>query len=40
MAANISEAAHGSLLDDSFGDDLVSDWYIYETAEPAAPQDE
>ncbi|XP_015728235.1 receptor for retinol uptake STRA6 isoform X1 [Coturnix japonica] len=40
MAANGSGAAHGSLLDDSFGDDLVSDWYIYETAETSAPQDD
>ncbi|NXL90462.1 STRA6 protein, partial [Alectura lathami] len=40
MAANGSGAARGSLLDDGFGDDLVSDWYIYETAEPAAPRDD
>lgn len=39
MAANGSGGAHGSPLDDGFGDDLVSDWYIYETAEPAVPQD-
>ncbi|XP_040426496.1 receptor for retinol uptake STRA6 [Cygnus olor] len=39
MAANNSEGARGSPLDDGFGDDLVSDWYIYETAEPALPQD-
>ncbi|XP_068552536.1 receptor for retinol uptake STRA6 isoform X1 [Anas acuta] len=39
MAANGSGGAHGSPLDDGFGDDLGSDWYIYETAEPAVPQD-
>ncbi|XP_035191234.1 receptor for retinol uptake STRA6 isoform X1 [Oxyura jamaicensis] len=39
MAANGSGGAHSSPLDDGFGDDLVSDWYIYETAEPAVPQD-
>ncbi|XP_035422624.1 receptor for retinol uptake STRA6 [Cygnus atratus] len=39
MAANGSGGARGSPLDDGFGDDLVSDWYIYETAEPAVPQD-
>uniref|UniRef100_A0A8B9HXW3 Receptor for retinol uptake STRA6 n=1 Tax=Anser brachyrhynchus TaxID=132585 RepID=A0A8B9HXW3_9AVES len=39
MAANSSGGARGSPLDDGFGDDLVSDWYIYETAEPAVPQD-
>nr|XP_047937468.1 receptor for retinol uptake STRA6 [Anser cygnoides] len=39
MAANSSGGARSSPLDDGFGDDLVSDWYIYETAEPAVPQD-
>uniref|UniRef100_A0A8B9V914 Receptor for retinol uptake STRA6 n=1 Tax=Anas zonorhyncha TaxID=75864 RepID=A0A8B9V914_9AVES len=39
MAANGSGGVHGSPLDDGFGDDLGSDWYIYETAEPAVPQD-
>ncbi|XP_009673991.2 receptor for retinol uptake STRA6 isoform X1 [Struthio camelus] len=42
MAANGSLDAHGSLLDNGFAgpDDLVSDWYIYETMEPAVPQDD
>lgn len=42
MAANGSGGMHDALLGDSFAgtDDLVSDWYIYETVEPAAPQDE
>ncbi|XP_062439897.1 receptor for retinol uptake STRA6 [Rhea pennata] len=42
MAANGSLDVHSSLLENGFAgtDDLVSDWYIYETAEPAAPQDD
>lgn len=42
MAANGSGGMHDALLDNSFAgtDELVSDWYIYETMEPAVPQDE
>ena len=42
MAANGSGGMHDALLDNGFAgtDDLVSDWYIYETMEPAMPQDE
>ncbi|NXJ02103.1 STRA6 protein, partial [Psophia crepitans] len=41
MAANVSGGMHDALLDNSFTgtDDLVSDWYIYETMEPAVQQD-
>ncbi|NXL32558.1 STRA6 protein, partial [Glaucidium brasilianum] len=42
MAANSSGGMHDALLDNGFGgtDDLVSDWYIYETMEPDMPQDD
>lgn len=42
MAANNSGGMHNAPLDNDFAgaDDLVSDWYIYETMEPAVPQDE
>ncbi|XP_064312914.1 receptor for retinol uptake STRA6 [Phalacrocorax carbo] len=42
MAANRSGGMPDALLDNSFAgtDDLVSDWYIYETMEPAVPQDD
>ncbi|XP_052664407.1 receptor for retinol uptake STRA6 [Harpia harpyja] len=42
MAANGSGRLHDALLDNSFAstDELVSDWYIYETMEPAMPQDD
>ncbi|GAB0193966.1 receptor for retinol uptake STRA6 [Grus japonensis] len=42
MAANISGGTRDALLDNGFAgtDDLVSDWYIYETVEPAVPRDD
>ncbi|NXQ91859.1 STRA6 protein, partial [Nyctibius grandis] len=42
MAANGSGGMHDALLDNGFAgtDDLVSDWYIYETMEPAVPQED
>ncbi|XP_071610681.1 receptor for retinol uptake STRA6 isoform X2 [Heliangelus exortis] len=42
MAANSSGGMQDALLDNSFvsNDDLLSDWYIYETLEPSAPQDD
>ncbi|KAM9375152.1 receptor for retinol uptake STRA6 [Phaethornis superciliosus] len=42
MAANSSSGMQDALLDNSFvsNDDLLSDWYIYETLEPSAPQDD
>ncbi|XP_029869229.1 receptor for retinol uptake STRA6 [Aquila chrysaetos chrysaetos] len=42
MAANGSGGMHDALLDNGFAgtDELVSDWYIYETMEPAVPQDD
>ncbi|NXM76923.1 STRA6 protein, partial [Serilophus lunatus] len=42
MAANGSRGMHDAVLDHSFvsDDDLTSDWYIYETMEPAASQDD
>jgi len=42
MAANGSGGMHDALLDNGFAgaDDLISDWYIYETMESAVQQDE
>ncbi|NXJ98899.1 STRA6 protein, partial [Corythaixoides concolor] len=42
MTANGSSGTHDALPDNGFAgaDDLVSDWYIYETAEPAVSQDD
>ncbi|NWX87403.1 STRA6 protein, partial [Nothoprocta pentlandii] len=41
MEGNGSAGAGSSLPDQDFADaDLVSDWYIYESVEPAAPQDD
>ncbi|NWI27593.1 STRA6 protein, partial [Sula dactylatra] len=42
MAANGSGGMHDAPLDNNFAgtDDLVSDWYIYETMETAVPQDD
>lgn len=42
MATNSSAGLQDALLDQGFGgtEDLVSDWYIYETMEPAVQQDE
>ncbi|NWU15556.1 STRA6 protein, partial [Cephalopterus ornatus] len=42
MAANGSGGMHDALLDSSLDsdDDLVSNWYIYETMEPAVSQDD
>lgn len=42
MAANGSAGTDNAPLDSGLisTDDLVSDWYIYETVEPAVPHDE
>ncbi|XP_065703526.1 receptor for retinol uptake STRA6 [Patagioenas fasciata] len=42
MATNSSAGLQDALLDQGFGgtEDLVSDWYIYETMEPAVQQDD
>ncbi|NWH74234.1 STRA6 protein, partial [Piaya cayana] len=42
VAANSSGGMHNAPLDNSFfaDDGLASDWYIYETMEPSAPQDD
>ncbi|XP_009989324.1 PREDICTED: stimulated by retinoic acid gene 6 protein homolog, partial [Tauraco erythrolophus] len=42
MPANGSSGTHDALPDNGFAgaDDLVSDWYIYETMEPAVSQDD
>ncbi|XP_008496820.2 receptor for retinol uptake STRA6 [Calypte anna] len=41
MAANSSGGMQDALLDNSFvSNDDLSDWYIYETLEPSAPQDD
>lgn len=42
MTANSSGGMDNAPLDNGFisTDDLISDWYIYETVEPAVSQDE